>query len=632
LAYHRWNWKDDVPIEDRETVDALLGEVFKAEPLHPAHHYRIHLWDDPKPERALASAALGGPAAPSIAHMWHMPGHIYSKLHRYQDAVYQQEASARVDHAYMTRDRVTPYQIHNYAHNNEWLIRNLVHIGRVRDAVQMALNLIEVPRHPKLNSTNNNGNAASFGRERLFDTLVLYELWNDYIRLAESAYVEPGEAEREQVRRIRWLGAAHLAVSNRIQGGEQLALLEKRLGELKNEQDAAGKTAEAKARDEKKPDAEIQKARDDARKAFHDRVETIEKGISHLQGLDAAAAGDHQTAVGLFEKAGDLPKPHLARAYLRAGDFEKAEKLAREAMDSGKNQVYPLATYVEVLFEIAQQEKADQVNSDQAKPGEAKQDQAKPGEAKLNQAKQAFEQLRALASGSDLKAPIFDRLADIAVALGYFSQWQLPAVQANDVGVRPPLESLGPFRWSPTPAVTWTLANAEGEPVSIYDYAGKPMVVIFYLGYGCLHCAEQLQAFAPLARQFDEAGIELVAISTDSIEDLKKSIEAYQGAGADTGPSDKVEAPLSASSVSAASQNGPAKTSGAFPFTLLSNNDLRLFKAYGCFDDFEQQPLHGTFLIDKQGLIRWQESGAEPFKDAAFLLQESKRLIALPRQ
>jgi peroxiredoxin len=610
LAYHRWSWRDDVPIEDRDAVDALLSQVFQAEPMHPAHHYRIHLWDDPQPDRALTSAARCGQSAPSIAHMWHMPGHIYAKLHRYQDAVYQQEASARVDHAYMMRDRVTPYRIHNYAHNNEWLVRNLVHAGRVRDAIQVAQNLIEVPRHPKLNSPTESGSAASYGRERLFDTLVLFELWNDYIYLAETAYLDPGDSASQQVRRTRWLAAAHLSVGNRVQGGEQLAILQKRLTDLKNEQDAAGKTAEAKARDEQKSDADVQKARDNARQSFDERAKTIEKAIAHLQGLEAAAAGDHRAAVGLFEQAGDLPKPHLARAYLRAGDFEKAEQLAREAVEKGANEVYPLATFVEVLYAISQQQK----KQDPTQP-----DQAIPSETRLKQANKAFEQLRAVASASDLKAPIFDRLAEIAPALGYTSQWPLPAAAAEDVGARPALESLGPFRWTPPLAVTWTLANAEGEPVSIYDYAGKPVILVFYLGYGCLHCAEQLQAFAPLAKEFEQAGIELVAVSTDSIEDLKKSLDSYQASG--------VGHQESGSDTASVEQNANA----VFPFALLSNHDQRLFKAYGCFDDFEQQPVHGTFLIDSDGLIRWQETGAEPFKDSTFLLQEAKRLLALPR-
>ena len=52
------------------------------------------------------------------------------------------------------------------------------------------------------------------------------------------------------------------------------------------------------------------------------------------------------------------------------------------------------------------------------------------------------------------------------------------------------------------------------------DYRGKATLLVFYLGYGCLHCAEQLQALAPQARQFEEAGISLVAISTDDLDDL----------------------------------------------------------------------------------------------------------------
>ena len=41
-------------------------------------------------------------------------------------------------------------------------------------------------------------------------------------------------------------------------------------------------------------------------------------------------------------------------------------------------------------------------------------------------------------------------------------------------------------------------------------------------------------------------------------------------------------------------------------------------------------PLHGTFLIDEQGLVRWQDVSYEPFTDTEFLLAESKRLLGLP--
>ena len=46
-------------------------------------------------------------------------------------------------------------------------------------------------------------------------------------------------------------------------------------------------------------------------------------------------------------------------------------------------------------------------------------------------------------------------------------------------------------------------------------------------------------------------------------------------------------------------------------------------------DDFEDQPLNGTFLIDSLGRVRWQDISYEPFMDAEFLLKESKRLLEI---
>jgi len=53
-----------------------------------------------------------------------------------------------------------------------------------------------------------------------------------------------------------------------------------------------------------------------------------------------------------------------------------------------------------------------------------------------------------------------------------------------------------------------------------------------------------------------------------------------------------------------------------------------VFKAYRCYDDFENQTLHGTFLINPEGLVLWQDISYEPFMEAEFLLKEAKRLLA----
>jgi peroxiredoxin len=168
------------------------------------------------------------------------------------------------------------------------------------------------------------------------------------------------------------------------------------------------------------------------------------------------------------------------------------------------------------------------------------------------------------------------------------------------VGQRPALESLGPFRWHPTGAPPWTLPDHEGRPVSLADYKGRPVLVVFYLGSGCSGCIEQLNILAPVTKDFTAAGISLVAVSTDGVEGLKDTFAKA---------SDK---------------------SGGFPFPIVADPQLAAFKAYRAFDDFEKIALHGTFLIDGEGLVRWQDIGFQPFRDAKWLLEESKRLLSIP--
>ncbi|NLT70116.1 MAG: alkyl hydroperoxide reductase, partial [Verrucomicrobiaceae bacterium] len=176
-----YNSGKELPISSHYAMNLLAEEILTKAPQHPANHFQIHLWDKTDAARALAAAARCGPAAPAIAHMWHMPGHIYSKLHRYADAAWQQEASARVDHAHMMRYRIVPDEIHNFAHNNEWLIRNLNHLGQLDRSVALARNMISLPRLAKF--TEEKGKSVydpdrgswQYGRQRLRDTLVRFE-------------------------------------------------------------------------------------------------------------------------------------------------------------------------------------------------------------------------------------------------------------------------------------------------------------------------------------------------------------------------------------------------------------------------------------------------------------------------
>jgi hypothetical protein len=54
---------------------------------------------------------------------------------------------------------------------------------------------------------------------------------------------------------------------------------------------------------------------------------------------------------------------------------------------------------------------------------------------------------------------------------------------------------------------------------------------------------------------------------------------------------------------------------------------LNVFKAYRAHDDFEKVALHGTFLVDGDGLVRWHDVSYEPFMDPKFVIKEARRLL-----
>jgi peroxiredoxin len=650
------NRSKGVPITSYLAVDALFNEIHHTNPMHPCHHYRIHLWDHQKADRALSSAARCGQSAPSIAHMWHMPGHIYSRLKRYADAAWQQEASARVDHAHMIRDRVLPDQISNFAHNNEWLIRNLNNLGAADRATTLAKNMLELPRHPKYNTVTRRG-SSYYGRLRLFETLSRFEKWNELIELSATPYLEPTSVDAEQVRQLHFLGRAFFRSGDLERGKVQLAKLQDRLVKKKAEQKKAEDDAEAKIRakhkpktpkkpapkadkteppkpsddpkaaktpDDKpnakpgdkpdakpgdkpdakpgdkpdakpgdKPDAkpgdkadakpgkkaddakvakEIQKARSAARAKFSRTVRPLEQAVAEMNGYIAVNEERYKDALDVFKKASGLSTRYKANVTLLNGDKAGAEKLVVDLAKSRAGQTVPKVGVIEILWKVG----------------------------KKDAARKAFEALRKESGHLDIEAPVFAKLAPIAKELGFPEDWRQAYVTPKDVGDRPNLDDLGPFRWHPSRAPDFTLQNHEGSEVKLSDYRGKKVVLIFYLGYGCLHCAEQLQKFGPKAEEFKKAGYELLAVSSDLSADLKKSVENY----------------------------GKEAKDKTIPFPLLSNEQLDVFKAYRCFDDFEGKTLHGTFVIDADGFVRWQDISYDPFMDPDFVLKEANRLIA----
>lgn len=572
------------PKHSQDEMNTLMNQVLAVNPMHPIHHYRIHLWDSTATEKnALNSAALNGSTSPGIAHMWHMQGHTYTGLRRYADAAYSQEASARVDHAYMMRDHVLPDEIHNYAHNNQWLIENLEYLGRVHDAVTLGMNMIELPRHPRFNAFNTNsyGSAVS-GRSRLIETLFCYDLWEDALRLDREGYIDPGVSPNQQITRLTLLGDAGFASGDTSVGRQYLQ-------ELLAMQEAHNPVTEIKKEDKKESGKKEVGNPEDTKKEVvnkeHKKFEKkevvntaifdpkgLEQAIAEVRTYEALAAGSLTEAAKQLDLASKIPMTRAARLRLQVGQKDKAEQIAREAVKQSANHVAPLATLVDILVQNGKQEEA---------------------------VKQ-FGELRKLAGNADQDTPLLAKLSGLAQQAGCTSpDWRTPTPSPSDIGPRPSLDTLGPFRWSPTPASNFTLRSATGAWTSLTDYTkqGKPVVVIFYLGTACSKCREQLTAFAQVKAEYDKAGITLIAISTEPLDFLKKQVRTFD-------------------------------LQAKYPFPLLSDKENKVFKSYRVYDDFEGMPLHGTFLIDGNGLVRWQDIRFEPFMDANFVLNEAKRLLA----
>jgi peroxiredoxin len=146
------------------------------------------------------------------------------------------------------------------------------------------------------------------------------------------------------------------------------------------------------------------------------------------------------------------------------------------------------------------------------------------------------------------------------------------------------------------PAIGFALPDDRGKMVRVDAAAdGRPVVLVFYLGYGCVHCVAQLFALDEDIALFDELGARVVAVSPDPPE-------------------------LTAARF---------KKHGRFRFAVLADPDYRVAQAYGVYHpaagDEPERLLHGTFLIGTGGRVLWANVGSEPYLDNRSLLRALAR-------
>ena len=124
-------------------------------------------------------------------------------------------------------------------------------------------------------------------------------------------------------------------------------------------------------------------------------------------------------------------------------------------------------------------------------------------------------------------------------------------------------------------APQFTLADANGNMVSLSDFLGKKVVLYFYAKDNTMGCTRQACAFAQFYNDITSKNAVIIGISKDSVSSHEKFAQKYD-----------------------------------LPFTLLSDPELEVIKAYGVW---QQKKLYGktsmgvvrtTFIIDENGNIK----------------------------
>lgn len=120
------------------------------------------------------------------------------------------------------------------------------------------------------------------------------------------------------------------------------------------------------------------------------------------------------------------------------------------------------------------------------------------------------------------------------------------------------------------PAPDFTLPSATGEMVSLASFRGKSDVVLFFYPKDeTAVCTKEACSFRDSYEAFQEAGAEVIGISSDSAESHQRF----------------------------ASRN-------RLPFLLLSDTDGQVRARYGIKKTLGLIPGRTTFLIDRDGIIR----------------------------
>ena len=308
-------------------VFASLEQVIERNPRHPgACHFYIHAVEERQPERALPCAERLAALMPGAGHLVHMPGHIYIRVGRYEDAIQANLHATHADETYIADQRpgAGVYTLGYYPHNYDFLAFAAAMLGDQEQAVGAARRMPDLIPAEMLGAPGMDFLQHHLTRHLQID--VRFSLWDDILAV---------EAPPENLvhARAMWEYARGRALVERgdLEGAE--ASLEAVRTAI-----AAPETAEM--------GLEFNAARD---------VETIAAEV--LAGYIASARGEHDAAVRHLREAvrvedslvyGEPPewtvpaRQDLAAILLAAGREEEARQAYAEDLERFPRNVWSM--------------------------------------------------------------------------------------------------------------------------------------------------------------------------------------------------------------------------------------------------------------------------------------------------
>jgi peroxiredoxin len=529
---------------NRIGTELLLQQALSKNPRHPgAHHYRIHMWDGKDGEYALDSCEIYGGLATPAGHAHHMPGHIYSRVGMWHEAAIAMDAATRAERQYMIKRMAFPFNTWNYAHNQNYLGYIQTQLGMAEAAISGARQLLAAPLDPKYNLAGQPG-IHYMGQMALMRALIRFGRWKEL--LDEKAFNWQDTA-RDKMNRAYCETLARLGMNDKEKAAKSYA--------------AHAALKDEIAKPENKSLERTYKAQGEELKAEFALANGEEmNGLALLSEAARQGAELHET----YDDPPSYPTliyNRLGRAYLERRSPALAVIAFDKALKVVANDGFALSGLAEAYAALGEKEKA----------------------------RDAYARLLHVWSDADpgLKP------MELAKALGLRAEPKDVSPRKQRNYKRAQLDAFGPGEWVAYAAPKLDALDAEKKRVTLDEYRGRNVVLIFYIGQECSHCVGQLKDLSKRAEELKSLGVEVLAASSNTPEENAgfnvKDIKAR----------------------------------------LLSDENFENARRFKSYDDFEEMPLHATVLIDKQGNVHWARHGGAPFTDFDFLMKEIKRLNAL---